>query len=144
MLLTLASLGLLSCRSDRPQAEATQRPAEARPAQGGEQAGAARPPPRGSAFLPAPWLITVEHTPRPGLRITGMDIRSFAAPLLEPGDEVIAVDGRPVRSAEGLEHYLRSLQPGAMVVFTVVRSERTIDYAMLQVPDDTSSAAEDP
>ncbi|WP_437809655.1 PDZ domain-containing protein [Sorangium sp. So ce1078] len=63
-----------------------------------------------------------------------MDIRSFTSPLLEPGDVILAVDGRPVHSMAGLESYLRACAPGDMVVLTVLRNETTIDYAILQVP----------
>ena len=63
-----------------------------------------------------------------------MDIRSFTSPLLEPGDVILAVDGRPVHSLAGLEGYLRARVPGDMVVLTVLRNETTINYAMLQVP----------
>jgi S1-C subfamily serine protease len=80
-------------------------------------------------------MLTIESNSGHGVRITSVDIRSFTAPLLEPGDEILAVDGRSVHSAEGLERYLRSVSPGAMVVFTVLRNQSTIDYVMLQVPE---------
>jgi hypothetical protein len=131
-------LGTQACRGDRPRTEATPGFAEApRPPDGGPETEAPKEPKAQAktASVLAPWLLTVENNSGYGVRIDSMDIRGFAAPLLEPGDVVIAVDGRPVHSVEGSERYLRSVSPGAMVVFTLLRNQRTIDYAMLQMPD---------
>ncbi|WP_437925453.1 PDZ domain-containing protein [Sorangium sp. So ce291] len=142
MLTPLVPLALAACRGDCPRVEATQR-AEATqrradtPASPSETAKAERTvaPAPTMISVAAPWYLTLQPTSGPGARIASMDIRSFAAPLLEPGDVILAVDGRPVHSTAGLEGYLRACAPGNMVVLTVLRSETTINYAMLQVPD---------
>jgi S1-C subfamily serine protease len=69
-----------------------------------------------------------------GVMIQRIDIRSFAMPLLEAGDVVTRIDARPVGSSEQLERYLRSIEPGALVVLTVQR-DATTHYVMLDVPD---------
>ncbi|AUX36161.1 MULTISPECIES: PDZ domain-containing protein [Sorangium] len=94
-----------------------------------------------ATVVPAPWYLTIQPTAGDGVRIASMDIRSFTSPLLEPGDVILAVDGRPVHSMAGLESYLHASAPGDMVVLTVLRNETTIDYAMLQVPADDAPAA---
>ncbi|XYH95680.1 PDZ domain-containing protein [Sorangium sp. So ce1128] len=143
VLTPLVPLALAACRGDCPRveatqrAEATQRRADA-PASPAETAKAEKPagPAPTMISVAAPWYLTIQPTSSGrGVRIASMDIRSFAAPLLEPGDVILAVDGRPVHSTAGLEGYLRACAPGGMVVLTVLRSETTINYAMLQVPD---------
>ncbi|WP_437753751.1 PDZ domain-containing protein [Sorangium sp. So ce1389] len=144
VLTPLVPLALAACRGDCPRVEATQRAeatqrradAPASQASPAETAKAERPaaPAPTMISVAAPWYLTIQPTSGPGARIASMDIRSFAAPLLEPGDVILAVDGRPVHSTAGLEGYLRACAPGDMVVLTVLRSETTINYAMLQVP----------
>ncbi|MGK3959212.1 PDZ domain-containing protein [Sorangium sp. So ce118] len=142
VLTPLVPLALAACRGDCPRveatqrAEATQRRADA-PASPAETAKAEKPAEPAPTMLSvaAPWYLTIQPTTGPGARIASMDIRSFAAPLLEPGDVILAVDGRPVHSTAGLEGYLRACAPGDMVVLTLRRRETTINYAMLQVPD---------
>ncbi|AUX25541.1 hypothetical protein SOCEGT47_060880 [Sorangium cellulosum] len=152
----LISLAVVACRGDRPRVEATEQRAEAQasPADAGkppedagkppedagkppEDAGKPGEPPRPAptaVSIPAPWHLTIQPTGGPGARIASMDIRSFATPLLEPGDVILAVDGRPVDSSAALVSYLRACSPGDMVVLTVRRNETTLNYAMLQVP----------
>ncbi|MGK4000164.1 PDZ domain-containing protein [Sorangium sp. So ce1024] len=146
MLTPLVPLAIAACRGECPRAEATQQGAEAAQRRADAPASAASsaqsataeerpgpaPPMRSVA---APWYLTLQPTSGRGVRIASMDVRSFAAPLLEPGDVILAVDGQPVHAAEELEGYLRACAPGEMVVLTVLRSETTINYAMLQVPD---------
>ncbi|MGK3985748.1 PDZ domain-containing protein [Sorangium sp. So ce136] len=147
VLTPLVPLALAACRGDCPRVEATQRAeaterradAPASPSETAKSETAKAEKPAGPAptmiTVAAPWYLTLQPTSGPGARIASMDIRSFAAPLLEPGDVILAVDGRPVHSTAGLEGYLRACTPGDMVVLTVLRSETTINYAMLQVPD---------
>ncbi|KYF60620.1 PDZ domain-containing protein [Sorangium cellulosum] len=149
MLTPLVPLAFAACRGDCSRAEATQQGADA--AQQGAEAAQRRvhapaspaqtaiaeerpgPAPTMTS-IPAPWYLTVQPTSGPGVRIATMDVRSFTAPLLEPGDVILAVDGRPVHSMAALEGYLTACAPGDMVVLTVLRNETTINYAMLQVP----------
>ncbi|MFT3776174.1 MAG: PDZ domain-containing protein [Minicystis sp.] len=56
-----------------------------------------------------------------GARITGLDLQSPSAALLEPEDVIVAADGRPVRSAADLREYLASLSKGAPVLLQVRR-----------------------
>ncbi|WP_438015557.1 PDZ domain-containing protein [Sorangium sp. So ce315] len=150
MLAPLLPLAVVACRGECSRAEATPQPqgaeaaqprvdASARPASpaGAAQAATAEKGPRPAPAMrsvAAPWYLTLQPTSGPGVRIASMDVRSFAAPLLEPGDVILAVDGRPVHATEELEGYLGASTPGEMVVLTVLRSESTINYAMLQVP----------
>lgn len=149
VLTPLVPLAFAACRGDCSRAEATQQGADA--AQQGAEAAQRRvhapaspaqtataeerpgPAPTMTS-IPAPWYLTVQPTSGPGVRIATMDVRSFTAPLLEPGDVILAVDGRPVHSMAALEGYLTACAPGDMVVLTVLRNETTINYAMLQVP----------
>jgi PDZ domain len=139
----LAWLALAACRSDGPRAEARQRSIDP-PANGAPESvtltGGAQPAEPKSANLPAPWLFTAEHSAGAGVLVSSMDIRSFAAPLLSPGDVILAVDGRPIHSVPGLERDLLSRPPGAMVVLTLRRNEKTLEYAMLQMPDSSVEA----
>ncbi|WP_437943262.1 PDZ domain-containing protein [Sorangium sp. So ce281] len=152
VLTPLVPLAVGACRGDCPRVEASQQRVEAsqqRAEDTQQHAGApaspaatARPEKRDdrssraptATSVPAPWLLTIQPTTGEGARIASMDIRSFTSPLLEPGDVILAVDGRPVHSLAGLEDDLRARVPGDMVVLTVLRNETTIDYAMLQVP----------
>ncbi|WP_437575401.1 PDZ domain-containing protein [Sorangium sp. So ce887] len=142
MLTPLVPLAVVACRGDCPRVEATQpradaaQPRAAAPASPAETAQREKPsrPAPTATVVPAPWHLTIQPTAGDGVRIASIDIRSFTSPLLEPGDVILAVDGRPVHSMTGLESYLRACAPGDMVVLTVLRSETTIDYAMLQVP----------
>ncbi|WP_437852473.1 PDZ domain-containing protein [Sorangium sp. So ce363] len=152
VLTPLVPLAVSACRGDCPRVEASQQRVEAsqqRAEDTQQRAGApaspaatARPEKRDNrssraptaTSVPAPWLLTIQPTTGEGARIASMDIRSFTSPLLEPGDVILAVDGRPVHSLAGLEGYLRARVPGDMVVLTVLRNETTINYAMLQVP----------
>lgn len=136
VLAPLIPVAVAACRGDNPLAEAVQQQGEETKAKPPEPDRSEEPPsraPPSTAQLPAPWLMTVQEEGR-GVKITGMDIRSFAAPLIEPGDVILALDGRPVESIEGLERYLRARSPGDMVVLTVLRNQTTINYAMLQLP----------
>ncbi len=137
VLTRLIPLAMAACRGDRPLAEAMQQEtgAPASPVKAERPEEQPRPaPPAGS--IPAPWYLTVQPSSGGGVKVTGMDIRSFAAPLIEPGDVILAVDGRPVHSADGLMGYLRACSPGEIVVLTVLRRETRIHYALLQVPED--------
>jgi hypothetical protein len=95
-----------------------------------------------TAEIPTPWMLTVQSTDGRGVRVSAMDIRSFAAPLLAPGDVVLAVDGRTVNTVEELDRSLLSLAPGAVVVVTILRSETRIDYVMFQIPDGSNASPE--
>lgn len=152
VLTPLVPLAISACRGDCPRVEASQQRAEdtqqraedtqQRTGAPASPAATARPEKRDkrssraptATSVPAPWLLTIQPTTGEGARIASMDIRSFTSPLLEPGDVILAVDGRPVHSLAGLESYLRARMPGDMVVLTVLRNETTINYAMLQVP----------
>ncbi|WP_437631792.1 PDZ domain-containing protein [Sorangium sp. So ce854] len=148
VLTPLLPLAVVACRGECSRAEATPQPqgteaaqrrvdAPARPASPAQAATAERRPRPAPATrsVAAPWYLTLQPTSGAGVRIASMDVRSFAAPLLEPGDVILAVDGRPVHATEELEGYLGASAPGEMVVLTVLRSETTINYAMLQVPN---------
>ncbi|WP_437587543.1 PDZ domain-containing protein [Sorangium sp. So ce1000] len=161
VLTPLVPLAVGACRGDCPRVEAMQQRAEGthqrdddtqrRADAPASPAAAAKPEKREkrsspapiAASVPAPWLLTIQPTSGDGVRIASMDIRSFTSPLLEPGDVILAVDGRPVHSLAALQGTLRARVPGDMVVLTVLRNETTINYAMLQVPagDGSSSAA---
>lgn len=136
MLPPLISLAVVACRGDRPRVEATEQHAETQASLADDGKSAEPPHPAPTTIsVPAPWLLTIQPTKGPGARIASIDIRSFATPLLEPGDVILAVDGRPVDSSTELESYLRACSPGDMVVLTVRRNETTINYAMLQIPE---------
>jgi hypothetical protein len=137
VLAPLVPLAVTACRGDNARAEAVQQQGEetrANPAEPDRSEEPPSRPPPAMAELPPPWLMTVQEKDGRGVKITSMDIRSFAAPLIEPGDVVLALDGRPVESIEGLERYLHACSPGDMVVLTVLRNQSTINYAMLQLP----------
>lgn len=142
VLTPLIPLAVAACRDDCPRVEATQPRADAAqtraaapasPAETAQREKPSRPAPT-ATVVPAPWYLTIQPTAGDGVRIASMDIRSFTSPLLEPGDVILAVDGRPVHSMAGLERYLRACVPRDLVVLTVLRNETTINYAMLQVP----------
>lgn len=59
--------------------------------------------------------------PTPGARVAQVLTSSPAAALLRPGDVVVSVDGRAVRSAEALDSYMASLGPGQAVLLEVLR-----------------------
>lgn len=145
VLAPLVPLAITACRGDAPRAEAIQEQGEETSAKPAEPDRSEEPPaatPPKTVHLSWPWLLTVqEEKGGRGLKITSMDIRSFAAPLLEPGDVILALDGRPVQSIEGLERYLHSCSPGEMLVLTVLRKQSTIHYAMLQLPEDGTEQA---
>lgn len=167
VLTPLVPLAVGACRGDCPRVEATQQRAEEGTQQRVEdtqqraedtQRRAVAPASPGAAAkpekrekrsnhapmatsVPAPWMLTIQPTSGEGVRIASMDIRSFTSPLLEPGDVILAVDGRPVHSLAGLQDYLRASVPGDMVVLTVLRNETTINYAMLQVPSGEAPAS---
>lgn len=83
--------------------------------------------------LVEPWAMSLVDVQGRGVMIERLGMQSFAAPLLQPGDIIIAVDNRAViRSAE-IERYLQSIPPGALVVVTVRRDD-ALHYVMLQVP----------
>ncbi|WP_437951346.1 PDZ domain-containing protein [Sorangium sp. So ce296] len=159
MLTPLVPLAVAACRGDCPRVEASQPADTAQPRVDASRADAAQPragvpasqaetarrekpsnPAPTATVVPAPWYLTIQPTAGDGVRIASMDIRSFTSPLLEPGDVILAVDGRPVHSIAGLESHLRACAPGDMVVLTVLRNETTIDYAMLQMPADDAPA----
>jgi PDZ domain-containing protein len=54
-----------------------------------------------------------------GARIVAVVPKMPAAGRLTPGDVVTAVDGKPVRSMEALRRFMRRLEPGNVVRFTV-------------------------
>lgn len=60
-----------------------------------------------------------------GVRVSRVDVRSPAAPLLHPGDIVLDVDERPVKRARDLDHYLGELPRGEGVLLRVRRGGRT-------------------
>lgn len=145
VLAPLVPLAITACRGDAPRAEAVQEQGEETPAKPAEPDRSEEPPshaPQATAHLPSPWLLTVQERKGRGVKIASMDIRSFAAPLLEPGDVILALDGRPVESIEKLERYLHACSPGEMVVLTVLRNQNTIHYAMLQIPDGEQASPE--
>jgi S1-C subfamily serine protease len=90
-------------------------------------------PPGGLYSLDEPWRVSLVDVQGRGVMIERLDIRSFAAPLLQPGDILIRVDDRPVTTSKEVEQYLQTVPPGSLVVVTV-RRDNAIHYVMLQVP----------
>ena len=56
-----------------------------------------------------------------GARITNVDPEVPAADVLEPGDVVVAVDGRRVRTPAALSRLVTAQQPGSQLRLTVLR-----------------------
>jgi Lon-like protease len=56
-----------------------------------------------------------------GVRITGVDPNVPAADVLEPGDVVVAVDGRRVRTPATLSRLVTAGQPGSQLRLTISR-----------------------
>jgi S1-C subfamily serine protease len=83
--------------------------------------------------LNEPWWASLVDVQGRGVMIERLDMRSFAAPLLQPGDIIIGVDDRPVTTSRDVLEYLRTVPPGSLVVVTVRRDD-DIHYVMLQVP----------
>ncbi len=161
----LAALAWPACRADRDRAEATPRePAPAgqadaaapapiaQPGPGAAPPAPPRPPPTAApgAAPPAgpqaappyslgpPWDMGLVEALGRGVMVERLAPESFAVPLLQPGDILIAVNGRPVTTNQDVERLLRAVPPGAMVVITIRRDE-DIHYVMLQVPSRTDT-----
>jgi PDZ domain len=92
-----------------------------------------RAPARPRFDLVDPWAMSLVEVQGRGVMIERLGMQSFATPLLQPGDVIIAVDNRAVMTSAEIERYLRSIPPGAMVVVTVRRDD-DLHYVMLQVP----------
>jgi serine protease Do len=81
---------------------------------------------------------------RPSARGLGMRVRSVypASPAedagLEPGDVVVALNGRPVESREDFDTLLSAVAPGAPVTLEVRRGERarSVSVKAARVPED--------
>lgn len=70
-----------------------------------------------------------------GVLITVVSESAPAAGLLQPGDIVLAVDGRPVRTPEGLRRRIRTHQPGDVVRLRLRRDARVLTVSVKTIRD---------
>lgn len=71
---------------------------------------------------------------RIGARIESVDPEAPAADALEPGDVIVAVNGRRVRAPGDLRRLVTKRRPGEVVRLRVVRGDRRRDLSVRTVP----------
>jgi PDZ domain-containing protein len=83
------------------------------------------------AFRELGLTVSVEEK---GARVTQVLPELPAAGKLRPGDVVVAVDGRPVRSTRDLRRLIGAHRPRERVRIRVARGRRTTDFALRTAP----------
>ena len=79
--------------------------------------------------------VTIRAT---GVLITAVAADAPASGNLRPGDVIVAVDGRPVRTAEELAPLIRGRRPGSRVRIRVRRDGKQRDVALRTIADPRS------
>ena len=79
--------------------------------------------------------VTIRAT---GVLITAVAADAPASGNLRPGDVIVAVDGRPVRTAEELAPLIRGRRPGSRVRIRIRRDGKQRDVALRTIADPRS------